>query len=69
MVRDASNGFTIVKNEEGLYNYVDNKGKLLSDKWFDRVGIFKMRDVKISAYVEIEYDTYWLFTDGELIYN
>lgn len=69
VVRDASNGFTIVKNEEGLYNYVDNKGKLLSDKWFDRVGIFKMRDGKISAYVEIGYDTYWLFTDGELIEN
>ena len=35
-----SDGFARVKNCDGKYNFIDKDGKLLSDKWFEYVGIF-----------------------------
>lgn len=67
IVRDAGFGYTIVKNDEDLYNYVNEDGKLLSDKWFDLAGVFQQRkNNDVSAYVEIDDNGYALYIDGEL---
>ena len=68
IVRDAKFGYTIVKNDEDLYNYVNEEGKLLSDKWFDMAGVFQQRkNNEVSAYVEIDNDVFYLTIEGKLI--
>ncbi|MBO7190249.1 MAG: hypothetical protein J6V55_06660 [Alistipes sp.] len=68
IVRDAKFGYTIVKNDENLYNYVNEDGKLLSDKWFDVAGVFQQRkNNEVSAYVEIDNEVFYLTIEGKLI--
>ena len=68
IVRDAKFGYTIVKNDEGLFNYIDDNSKLLSDKWFDVAGVFQQRkNNEVSAYVEIESNVFYLTIEGKLI--
>lgn len=68
VIKDAKFGYTIVKNDEDLYNYVNEEGKLLSDKWFDMAGVFQQRkNNEVSAYVEIDNDVLYLTIEGKLI--
>lgn len=69
-VKDAGYGFTIVRNKEGLLNYVNSKRELLSEKWFYQAFPFKSRKGDIYAVADAGDQQHWepykLYTNGEI---
>lgn len=51
-VGEYKNGFALVKNKEGKFNFIDKVGNLLSQTWYDRACEFDKRgvgDVKLHG--------------------
>ena len=71
-VKDAGYGFTIVRNKEGLLNYVNSERELLSEKWFYQAFPFKSRKGEVYVYAIADagdkqhWEPYKLYTNGEI---
>lgn len=56
----------IYNNDNGLFSYINNDGKLIIDKWFDYAGPFKLMKNKMLAYCSSDEQGYYLSPTGEL---
>jgi hypothetical protein len=61
------NGFRIVVSNNGLYNFIDTKGNLVSNQWFSVVYNFmELENDQIVAPVKENNMWYYLYPDGKL---
>lgn len=51
-----SDGFARVKRGDGLWNFIDKKGKLLSEKWFNWIGTFKDGFARVQRKEDKQYN-------------
>jgi hypothetical protein len=62
-VEEIYHGITVVKNSEGLYNFIDPSQKLLSSTWFKSFGVIQNKVIP----VEMEDGTWYrLAINGKL---
>jgi hypothetical protein len=61
------NGFRVVVSNNGLYNFIDVKGNLVSKDWFSTINNFiKQQDGRLAVSVKKDDTWYYLYPDGNL---
>ena len=52
----CTDGFARVRRGDGLWNFIDKKGKLFSEKWFDWIGTFKDGFARVQRKEDKQYN-------------